>query len=71
MVFKEHQQHAFEMATFQAYQTVRIWAMTKAKKRMPKFSDLVKREPSGPQSPKQMRQVMDKIAAQYGWKKGG
>lgn len=39
---KERRQHEFERDTTQAYQTVRVWVMTKAKKRLPKFDEVLR-----------------------------
>lgn len=40
-IARDRQQHETEHATLIAYQTVRVWVMTKNKKKMPKFSELI------------------------------
>lgn len=57
-----------EELTFQAFQTVRVWVLTKNKKKMPKFADLIRVAPPeiGSRSPDQVRAVMEVIAARMG-----
>lgn len=56
-------------ATLIAYQTVKCWALTRTKKRMPKFDTLLPHlHDDGPQTPEQMRAVLERIRARV---KGG
>lgn len=70
-IHAERERSAFELATAQAYQTVRIWAMTKSKKRMPKFDDVLH---GGDQridartSPAKARAMLEMLAAKTGGK---
>lgn len=53
--------------TVQAYQTVKIWAITKSKKgRMPRFETLLPREREKAQSTAEMRAAVELISGQYG-----
>lgn len=63
---KERRREEFERDTAHAYQVVRIWVETKAKKRMPKFETLIGRR-TGPQSTNAMRGVLEVLSAQYGY----
>jgi hypothetical protein len=54
-------------ATAIAYQTVRCWAITRTKKRMPTFESLLpKTEPSRPMNSRQLSSVLRTLSAQYG-----
>lgn len=56
-----------EHATVIAYQTVKVWAMTKSKKRMPKFESLLPKEHRDVrQSAEEMKAALEIIAGQYG-----
>lgn len=60
--------------TYQAYQTVLVWALTKSKKgRMPRFETLLPKRSGGGvvQSAEQMRQAIEVIKAQLGQKSKG
>lgn len=75
VVGKEQREYEFQLATLTAYQTVRIWAMTKSKKRMPTFASLIRKK-GGDQTPREMRAALQQIAGQFGIrprvvKKGG
>ena len=75
MLFREfaaaRQQHRdrLEEVTFGAYQTVRVWVMTKSKKKMPKFETLLPSHDGGVQTVQQMRTTMQMLAHQYGAKR--
>lgn len=58
-----------EEGTFVAYQTVRVWAITKSKKRMPKFESLLPSRRGGDQTVAQMKSTMQMLAQQYGQKR--
>ena len=58
-----------EQGTFVAYQTVRAWVMTRNKKRMPKFTDLLPKSDGWDQTVSQMKATMRQLAHQYGRKR--
>lgn len=72
-VTKDRQREAYELACMQAYQTVRVWAITRSKKRMPKFSEVVGGD-SNPNTldrdthPAQARAWLEMLAARTGRK---
>ena len=57
-----------EELTFQSFQTVRVWALTKSKKgRMPKFDTLLPKANDEPaMSAAEMRAAMSLVAKQHG-----
>ena len=66
----ERSRQEFERDTVQAFQTVKVWALTKAKKRMPKLESLLpksRREAHRRQTAGQMKTVLSVLAAQYGF----
>lgn len=69
-VQKKQRHEAFELASAQAYQTVRMWAITKSKKRMPKFADMIREAPLAiaEMSPARQRATLEVLAAQAGVK---
>jgi hypothetical protein len=68
----ERDRAAFELATAQAYQTVRIWAMTKSKKRLPRFADVLNgggdHRIDAHTSPAKARAMLEMLAAKTGGK---
>lgn len=65
-----------EELTFQAFQTVRVWVLTKNKKKMPEFNALLGKSKAqsgggsgrGRQSPEQLEAMMHMMAARFGTK---
>lgn len=63
---KLRQRDRQEELTFQAFQTVRVWAITKSKKgRMPKFDTLLPKA-NDEMSTAEMRAAMTLVAQRYG-----
>lgn len=65
----ERSRQEFERDTVQAFQTVKVWALTRAKKRMPKLESLLpkSRRSSVQQTTGQMKTALALLAAQYGF----
>lgn len=68
-VAKELRREAFELATAQAYQTVRIWVMTKSRKRLPSFEAVLGKDANvatGDMNPTKARAFLEVLAARMG-----
>lgn len=66
----QRQRDRIEEGTFVAYQTVRVWALTKSKKgRMPTFQSLLPSRDGVDQTVQQMKTTMQMLANQYGPKR--
>ncbi len=65
---EEREKDRFAYATVIAYQTVRVWASTKGKKKMPTFESLIpkRKGPVRPQSLGEQLNVIHTIAKRYG-----
>jgi len=72
VVAKRNRDDDVQMATFQAYQTVRIWAITKSKRRMPPLKDMLGTASTNTldanTSPERARAMLELMAARTGGK---
>lgn len=70
-IAKERRQEAFELATVQAFQTVRVWAHVKSKKRFPSLDSLLGKGANvatGDMHPTKARAFLEVLAARTGGK---
>lgn len=66
---REKAQEQIEHDTFIAYQTVRIWVLTKNKKKMPNFADMIPRPNKatvGEHNPVKAQAFLEVLAARMG-----
>lgn len=64
------QSDRLEELTYGAYQTIRVWVLTKNKKKMPRFADLIIKPNAAPSQmgPEKARAMLEVLAARAGGK---
>ena len=65
-IAQQRRRDEIELQTVGAYQTVRVWVMTKSKKRLPTLASLLPSRDGSDQTVQQMRTTMQMLANQYG-----